>query len=73
MLGAALLHQEITCCQRNNNGKHSLPAPFTKMMVAAFVILGITITIRNSCLLLILPYYYKIVDFATFFQNKIDW
>jgi len=31
-----------------------------------------TITIRNSCLLLILPHYHKIVDFATFFQNKID-
>jgi len=32
----------------------------------------LTITIRNSCLLLILPDYHKIVDFATFFQNKID-
>ena len=29
-----------------------------------------TITTRNSCLLLTLAHYYKIEDFATFFQNK---
>jgi hypothetical protein len=34
---------------------------------------GYTITIRNSHFLLILAFYYKKVDFATFFQTyKID-